>query len=173
MSKQAHKNHKEINLTIVIKTKSDGSSRLRYLVPDTPDSTSVVSGWCTYDPERLSSAVYTGTENLHTSSDARSLWQHWREGKRISLSTDFGFQHSSSSRMFVCINGPKHFNTHGTNWHFNISVSFWIVRKELDSEHEQWHATVNVQPQQQAEDFKQTYLSIRFLAMFICPKANL
>lgn len=91
------------------------SSRLRYLVPDTPDSTSVVSGWCTYDPERLSSAVYTGTENLHTSSDARSLWQHWREGKRISLSTDFGFQHPSSSCMFVCINGPKHFNTHGTN----------------------------------------------------------
>lgn len=87
------------------------SSRLRYLVPDTPDSTSVVSGWCTYDPERLSSAVYTGTENLHTSSDARSLWQHWREGKRISLSTDIGFQHSSSSRMFAFINGPKHFNT--------------------------------------------------------------
>lgn len=75
------------------------SSRLRYLVPDTPDSTSVVSGWCTYDPERLSSAVYTGTENLHTSSDARSLWQHWREGKRISLSTDFG----SIRLLHVCL----------------------------------------------------------------------
>ena len=79
------------------------SSRLRYLVPDTPDSTSVVSGWCTYDPERLSSAVYTGTENLRTSSDARSLWQHWREGKRISLSTVLIFS----------THEPKHFNTHG------------------------------------------------------------
>lgn len=52
------------------------SRRSSYLAPDTPDWTSAVSGWCTYDPERLSSAVYSGTENLRTSSDARSLWRH-------------------------------------------------------------------------------------------------
>lgn len=44
-----------------------------YLARDTPDLTSASSGWCTYDPEQLSSAVYTDTENLRTSSDARSL----------------------------------------------------------------------------------------------------
>lgn len=51
---------------------------VHHLVPGIPDLTSGVSGWCTCDPEQLSSAVYTDTENRHTSSGAHSLWQRWR-----------------------------------------------------------------------------------------------